>query len=247
MPPESDIPFTPTLTRRPTLPLSDIEAKTSAGTHISYSQATTTKAQFKAFRISSIPAEIDRDALKDSLLELESDSGHSSNRNSNILALSLASRGRTQVATVIFRCEPTIFSRCTPRSNAEVELDLGGALCQLTVDCDFFGMTALYSSGDDALVEYAGQIHIRIRNSANCYYSIIAITGLAGHAFGSWKSPGGSMMWLRDLLPKDIPQSRIFTYGYDSIIQNSISNSSIQDYARQLMDAVASCRQSAAV
>jgi len=50
-------------------------------------------------------------------------------------------------------------------------------------------------------------------------------------------------MWLRDFLPGDIPRSRIFTYGYDSIVEKSICNSSIQDYARQLLDGVGSIRQ----
>lgn len=39
---------------------------------------------------------------------------------------------------------------------------------------------------------------------ANSSFSIIAVTGLAGHAFGSWRSRGSPRMWLRDLLPKDI-------------------------------------------
>jgi hypothetical protein len=51
-------------------------------------------------------------------------------------------------------------------------------------------------------------------------------------------------MWLRDLLPEGIPRSRIFTYGYDSVVERSICNSSIQDYARQLLDGVGSIRQS---
>jgi len=52
------------------------------------------------------------------------------------------------------------------------------------------------------------------------------------------------MTWLRDVLPEDVPQCRILTYGYDSILRNSISNSSITDFARQLLDAVNAARQS---
>ncbi|KAM3509182.1 hypothetical protein MY11210_006437 [Beauveria gryllotalpidicola] len=33
---------------------------------------------------------------------------------------------------------------------------------------------------------------------------IIAVSGLGGHAFGSFKERGGSNMWLRDSLPYEI-------------------------------------------
>jgi len=46
---------------------------------------------------------------------------------------------------------------------------------------------------------------------------IIAVTGLGGHAFGSFRSMDGMLVWLRDFAPKDIPQARFITYGYDTI------------------------------
>lgn len=74
-------------------------------------------------------------------------------------------------------------------------------------------------------------------------YSIIAVTGLAGHALGSWKSPGRHTTWLRDFLPEDIPNCRILTYGYASTVKDSNRDSSIQDYARQFLEAVNIARQ----
>ncbi|PVF91312.1 hypothetical protein CPB86DRAFT_820593, partial [Serendipita vermifera] len=44
---------------------------------------------------------------------------------------------------------------------------------------------------------------------------IVAIHGLDGHRERSWTAANGTM-WLRDLLPLDIPNARILTYGYDS-------------------------------
>jgi len=41
------------------------------------------------------------------------------------------------------------------RITVDIEFKAGGAVYQVIVDCDFLGMTALYSSGEDALVEYA--------------------------------------------------------------------------------------------
>lgn len=54
-------------------------------------------------------------------------------------------------------------------------------------------------------------------------------------------------MWLKDLLPKDIPDCRIFTYGYDSRVERSINNSSISDYARQLLEDLCYIRQTESV
>ncbi|PVF97304.1 hypothetical protein CPB86DRAFT_707261 [Serendipita vermifera] len=44
---------------------------------------------------------------------------------------------------------------------------------------------------------------------------IVAIHGLDGHRERSWTAANG-IMWLKDLLPLDIPNVRILTYGYDS-------------------------------
>ena len=60
---------------------------------------------------------------------------------------------------------------------------------------------------------------------------IIAVTGLGGHAFGSWVNDRGEM-WLRDYLPRDLQnRARILIYGYDSTVQGSRSISSIADYS----------------
>ena len=82
----------------------------------------------------------------------------------------------------------------------------------ICVDRDFYGFTPLYTPEEYIDVD------------------IIAITGLAGHAFGSW-STATQRMWLRDFLPRDIPQARILIYGYDSHIVNSQSRSILADFS----------------
>ncbi|KAF1924628.1 uncharacterized protein M421DRAFT_36145, partial [Didymella exigua CBS 183.55] len=42
---------------------------------------------------------------------------------------------------------------------------------------------------------------------------IVAIHGLNGDAYTTWQHENGTL-WLRDLLPNDLPGSRVFTYGY---------------------------------
>lgn len=67
-------------------------------------------------------------------------------------------------------------------------------------------------------------------------YSIIALSGLGGHAFGSFKEKGGSHMWLRDYLPYDLtsedkPIARVMIYGYDSTVSESKSMQNLEDFA----------------
>jgi hypothetical protein len=78
----------------------------------------------------------------------------------------------------------------------------------------------------------------------NTILSIVAVTGLAGHAFGSWKSRTQDQMWLRDFLPEDLRGTniRVLTFGYDSTLKDSTSTSSIQEFSRQLLDSVHSVR-----
>ena len=73
--------------------------------------------------------------------------------------------------------------------------------------------------------------------------SIIAVTGLAGHGYGSWKERGGDFMWLRDALPSDMPNARVMTFGYISRLQGSSSFAGINDYAKFLLAEVKAARK----
>jgi hypothetical protein len=92
------------------------------------------------------------------------------------------------------------------------------------VDKDFIGFTPLYDP-EDANVD------------------IVAVTGLGGHALGSFRSADGASVWLRDFAPEDIPQARIITYGYDTGVAASVNNQGIHELARTLLDGLASFRQ----
>lgn len=65
----------------------------------------------------------------------------------------------------------------------------------------------------------------------NTCCSIIAVTGLGGHAFGSW-SYSPRYMWLRDFLPKDLPHVRVLTYGYNSQLKTASSRNILGDHVR---------------
>ncbi|KAI4104803.1 MAG: hypothetical protein L6R37_003076, partial [Teloschistes peruensis] len=66
-------------------------------------------------------------------------------------------------------------------------------------------------------------------------WTVIAIHGLGGDAFTTWTDQDGHM-WLRDTLPRNLPHSKIWTYGYDSAVAWSGSVSGIQDFARDLLE-----------
>jgi len=83
-------------------------------------------------------------------------------------------------------------------------------------------------------------VYRTVSNSA--YNSIIAVHGLGGHAYGSFKERGGTYMWLEDSLSTDLftygsstgTIARVLLYGYDSHIERSDSFQSIRDLASKL-------------
>jgi hypothetical protein len=48
----------------------------------------------------------------------------------------------------------------------------------------------------------------------------------------------GGKMWLLHLLPKDLPNTRIVTYGYNSNLFEDASVGRIRDFAKGLLNAV---------
>lgn len=106
----------------------------------------------------------------------------------------------------------------------------------LTLDTRFLGINTLYSPPpEDHKVESVDQSDEAARAD---YPSVIALSGLGGHAFGSFKERGGDYMWLRDSLPYDItqeetgnPMARVMIYGYESKLAQSKSIQNLEDLA----------------
>ncbi|OBT80115.1 hypothetical protein VF21_01204 [Pseudogymnoascus sp. 05NY08] len=100
-----------------------------------------------------------------------------------------------------------LFSPQEPREPRAEEYD------DFDMDKDFIGFTPLNNPGGDVCAD------------------IIAVTGLAGHAFGSW-AHSAQKMWLRDYLPRDIQnRARILIYGYESQLHGAnTAKSIISDY-----------------
>src|ERR1700728_320432 len=74
-------------------------------------------------------------------------------------------------------------------------------------------------------------------------YSIIAISGIDGHAYGSWRGKGNlGRMWLRDFLSKDMPRCRTMIYGYNAKL-SSRGIDTILDYSRGFLEEIKNIRQ----
>ena len=78
-------------------------------------------------------------------------------------------------------------------------------------------------------------------------HSIIAVTGLDGHAIGSWKAKGSSDVWLRDWLPMDIPSARVILYGYETALKNSKSKASVEELGQMMFENVTTFRKDTGV
>ncbi|CAH0046042.1 unnamed protein product [Clonostachys solani] len=162
----------------------------------------------KVFRVQGIPLDWNVDRLG-SVLESEGDF-----LSPSVRSLAIEIHGRWNTATVSFIGVPQpIKSRIALPTTADQADRLW-----LTLDDHFHGITTLY-----APEEY--QINL------------ISLSGLGGHAFGSFKERGGEHMWLRDSLPHHLvgqneePLARIMIYGYESSVPKSQSFQNITDLA----------------
>ncbi|KAL1613491.1 hypothetical protein SLS54_010556 [Diplodia seriata] len=90
----------------------------------------------------------------------------------------------------------------------------------LVFDSHFFDFTTLHTPAKE------------------CTIDIVAVSGLNGHPFGSFKQKKGSWIWLRDALARDLPNSRVLTFGLDTELVNSESFQNIADLGGKLRTAL---------
>jgi len=194
------------------------------------------------YRVSQIPSQLSKTSLQNLLCP---------GNPSGVYVGSLAAAADYmdtklyQVATVRFQENQSPFTGKRPDKPTVHTFKQDQKDVRLIVDIGFIGLTTLASPmlSQDVTVEYVSHSYLCHRPLLILNISIVAVTGLGGHGFGSWKERGGEFMWLRDALPHDFPNARILTFGYDSHLQDSSSFASISDYGRVLLAEVVAARQ----
>ncbi|KAH0497442.1 hypothetical protein TgHK011_004743 [Trichoderma gracile] len=173
------------------------------------------------YRIRGVPLNWDRDQLQRHL-EL-----HEPEAQPVVKSLADEVGGFFRTATVNFlnplALEKTVSPWYIPLPEAE-ECELAVSSLPLSLDSGFIGMTTLFAPpAEDHEID------------------VIAVSGLGGHAYGSFKDKNGNYMWLQDALSSDLinarsgrPMARIMIYGHKSMVPGSRSVQNIDDLATAL-------------
>ncbi|KAI9765188.1 MAG: hypothetical protein M1840_007781 [Geoglossum simile] len=175
------------------------------------------------FRACNICPETDAESIKTAILKEAPDE----NQTIDIvvaLVPSCTGSGESQTALIHFTPHPPRFlNQLPPGGEDQLKVDN----TDVNIDRDFFGLTQLYSTGKTKIVA-----------------DIVAVTGLDGHAYGSWRGRGRyRRMWLQDFLAEDLPNCRTMIYGYNSKLQ-SHGIHSIRDYSRDFLNELKAARRS---
>ncbi|KND87194.1 Vegetative incompatibility protein HET-E-1 [Tolypocladium ophioglossoides CBS 100239] len=171
--------------------------------------ATSTKSatNHSTCRIRGVPIDWDIPRLQSYLAE------HVGAASIDVISLAAEIDGRSLTGTA------TYSGHHPQQASLELSPDQTGRRQYLTIDHDFLGITTLYAPP-----------------RADHELDVISVSGLGGHAFGSFKERNGAHMWLRDSLPNDLtdrdserPMARIMVYGHDSRVAESNSMQDLED------------------
>ncbi|KAK2753074.1 hypothetical protein FQN55_005034 [Onygenales sp. PD_40] len=81
--------------------------------------------------------------------------------------------------------------------------------------------------------------------SNDILYDLVAVHGLNGDPFETWTHKKNRVMWLRDLLPSELPNVRIMTYGYNAKFRNFTGRQDMRNIAMKLLAELVDLRKTA--
>ncbi|ROW08693.1 hypothetical protein VPNG_06451 [Cytospora leucostoma] len=139
--------------------------------------------------------------------------------NIQSLAMDYGVSHMKKTATLMFSKLPRLVNE--NQKEKQWSVPLGSGCPTLILDIDFEGFTPLNDPEPE-------------RHEYDC----IIISGLASHPFGSWQPKGKNKgyMWVRDTLPRHIPNVRAIIYGYDTKLVDSYSFKSIPEVASTFIE-----------
>ncbi|KFY14696.1 hypothetical protein V492_02454 [Pseudogymnoascus sp. VKM F-4246] len=195
------------------------------------------------YRVTGIPIDYKQKqvkALLQTVLQLDK-----AGNSAKLRSIAISPNRKSKVVTVCFSCRPTLLPSRTdgewhfpiPTENnggngsSEDDDDIIPQEQIITIDSHFKGITVLrsFSKLDEHKID------------------IIAISGLGGHAFGSFKARDGQHMWLCDSLPRDLPGAQIMIYGYDTQLHGSTSFQDLESLASSFRASIAAQRTPVAI
>ncbi|KAF8538307.1 hypothetical protein BDD12DRAFT_779452, partial [Trichophaea hybrida] len=178
----------------------------------------------KCFRVTNIPPEWSNDDLLQSLRGFQPSLDHF---DGPVSLYPACCDTTSQTALLNLKTCPEFFQDIGPDDTKHLKIQ-GQSLDKtvvLSVDSHFYDLTPLNKPEGEIVAD------------------VIAVTGLAGHAFGSWRDRGSRDMWLQDFLPQDFKNIRIMSYGYNSSLDGD-SNNGLLDFRRHLVQQLENARSS---
>ena len=73
--------------------------------------------------------------------------------------------------------------------------------------------------------------------------SIVAVHGLYGNRTSTWTSSQTNAFWLKDFLPRDVPNARVMTFGYNADAAFGNTTAGILDHAKSLLSSLIDKRE----
>lgn len=141
--------------------------------------------------------------------------------------------------------------RTPPTSAAEAYTEGSQEQQYLALPLEYAGSTPISAAETATVVTLLRAGHTRglkiVASPAHAVFDIILIHGLTGDSLRTWQHQPSGVHWPTDLLPKEIPEARILTFGYDAdvtkLFGGPVGQSTLRNHAATLVSEYSVIRQ----